>query len=251
MDAVSPAAGFAAATQALRAATRWLLTAAAAVGGALVAGLQLTSIGSLGIADWPRLAAAIAAALAAFTAVGYIVSRTSRLLADEWITLAQLQLERFTRKLRDSPRKREKRRGEALERIYEEIQDYQDELYSDVAESISDLYARLQKVNEAARKRPTPLRARRSAALRNAADAVVQYANYSYTRESFEVLRGQFAKAAAVVGAGVLVFAYAANPPAPAAPRAAATQAGRATPAPRPTPALHSSAGASHPRAGR
>ena len=42
----SSAASYATATDNLRTATRWLLTAAAAAGAVFVAGLQLTSIGS-------------------------------------------------------------------------------------------------------------------------------------------------------------------------------------------------------------
>ena len=243
-DLANPAAGYAAATESLRSATRWLLAAAAAAAGALAAGLQLTSIGSLDKANWPRLAVAIAAAATVFAAVGYMILRTSKLLADEWITLAQLQLERFTRKLSDSSRKRDKRRGEALERIYTEIQDYSDELYGDVAESIADLYAQLQKANEAARRWPVSPRARKAAPLKNAADAVVQYANYSYTRESFDALRGELARAAAVTVIGVLIFAYAANPPAPSQSRTTA-RAGKATPgaSPHTTPLRTPSSG--------
>ena len=54
----SSAASYATATDNLRTAARWLLTAAAAAGAVMVAGVQLTSIGSLGLGDWPRLIAA-------------------------------------------------------------------------------------------------------------------------------------------------------------------------------------------------
>jgi hypothetical protein len=43
------AAGYSAAISNLRTTTRWLLTAAAAAGAAMVAGVQLTSIGSLSL----------------------------------------------------------------------------------------------------------------------------------------------------------------------------------------------------------
>ncbi len=227
-ETASATVGYATATQALRTATRWLLTAAAGAGGALVAGLQLTNIGALGTDDWPRLVAALGGLATVLAAVGYMVARTSRLLTDEWITLAQLDLERFTHRLRDSGRRSDKRRGEALDRIYEEIQSYQDELYADVADSVPDLYARLKKANEAARRRALPAQARKSVALRNAVDAVVQYANYSYTRDSFVTLRVQLAKAATAAAAGVLVFAYAANPPKAAAPTTTISRAARA-----------------------
>lgn len=178
----------------------------------MVAGLQLTSIGSLSLNSW-RLAIAITGLVVALVAIGYMIWRTSLLLANEWITLAQLSLERFKVQLRNSSRRRDKIRGEQLDRIYEELEVYQDELYGAVASSVADLYAQLKKANEAARKRPWAVQAWRSAALRDASNAVVQYANYSYTRKSFEALRIQLTKAAIIVAAGVLVFAYAANPP--------------------------------------
>jgi len=53
---------------------------------------------------------------------------------------------------------------------------------------------------------------RASAALRSAADNVVQYANYFETRTRFKALGRQFAYAAVAIVVGVLLFAYAANP---------------------------------------
>src|SRR6478735_3650820 len=94
--AVNTAAGsYAAATQTLRTTVRWLITAAAGVGGALVAGLGLKGLGSLSFDDWPRLIAATVSMVAALASVGYMITRASRVLTDEWITLAQLNLEEF------------------------------------------------------------------------------------------------------------------------------------------------------------
>src|SRR5690242_3919507 len=84
----SSAASYATATDNLRTAARWLLTAAAAAGAVLVAGVQLTSIGSLGPSDWPRLIAAAVGLAAGLGAVGYMIFQASLLLTDEWITLA-------------------------------------------------------------------------------------------------------------------------------------------------------------------
>lgn len=53
---------------------------------------------------------------------------------------------------------------------------------------------------------------------------LVQAANYSYTRADFAVLRRQLAQAGAVLAAGVVIFAYAANPPKPATPGSTASQ---------------------------
>lgn len=221
----SSLADYAAATDHLRTATRWLLTAAAAAGAAMIAGLQLTSIGSLGFADWPRLLAAGAGLAAGLGAVGYMVFRTSRLLTDEWITLAQLELEQFKQQLRQSRRRRDQQRAAAIDRIYGELESYQDELYGNVADSISDLYSRLIKANELARGAGGPESEKTAAVLKDAVDMLVQAANYSYVRADFTVLRRHLAQAAAVFITGIVIFAYAANPPKPVATNSAASKA--------------------------
>ena len=111
---VSRAASYATATDNLRAAARWLLTAAAAAGGVLVAGLQLTGLGSLGADDWPRLLVACLGLAVGLGAVGYMVFQASLMLTDEWISLAQLDLEMINRQLAGQGRRRDRRR---LERI--------------------------------------------------------------------------------------------------------------------------------------
>ena len=88
-----------------------------------------------------------------------MIFRTSRLLTDEWITLAQLELEEFRR----SVRRRARQRSALIDRIYEELQGYQDELYGDVASSISDLYSRLIKANDLARDSADPAHIRTAA----------------------------------------------------------------------------------------
>ena len=212
---VSSAASYSTATDNLRTATRWLLTAAAAAGAVLVAGLQLTSIGSPGTGDWPRLAAATAGLTAGLGAVGYMIFQASMLLTDEWITLAQLEMEPFRQQLQDSGRRRDKRRSEEIDRIYNELQSYQDEFYGSVAESLSDLYRRLIEANKKARESPSPEHARAAADLRRAVDTIVQAANYSYTRSGFAALRRHLAQAGAVFAVGIVIFAYAANLPNP------------------------------------
>jgi hypothetical protein len=232
----SRAVGYAAATENLRTATRWLLTAAAAAGAAMVAGVQLTSIGSLSLDDWPRLVAAAAGLAAGLGAVGYMILRTSRLLADEWITLAQLELEEFKQQLRDSGNRRDKQRSLAIDRIYEELQSYQDELYGGAAKSISDLYSRLIEANDAVLESPSAERVKTAADLRNAVDTLMHAANYSYTRAEFAVLRRRLAQAGAVFVVGVVIFAYAANPPKPATTGRAASQVSRSGLSNRPPP---------------
>jgi hypothetical protein len=214
-----PAASYAMATDNLRAAARWLLTAVTAAGGVLVAGLQLTGLGSLGVSDWPRLLTACLGLTAGLGAVGYMVFQASLMLTDEWITLAQLDLEMFSRQLAGSGRRRERQRLERIKKIRDELENYQDEFYGSVASSISDLYRRLIDANREARESPTPEHAKAAADLREVVDTIAQAANYSYARSAFTALRQHLIWAGAVFVIGIVVFAYAANPPAHAAKR--------------------------------
>lgn len=211
----SPAASYATATSNLRAAARWLLTAAAASGGVLVAGLQLTRLGSLGAGDWPRLLFACLGLAAGLGAVGYQVYQASLMLTDEWITLAQLDLEVINRQLAGPGRRRDRRRLEQIKKIRAELENYQDEFYGAVADSISDLYRRLIEANKNARESPSPAHAAAAARLKDVVDTVVQAANYAYARSAFAALRQRLIGAGAVFVGGIVIFAYAANPPAP------------------------------------
>lgn len=216
-DEVSTAASYAAATENLRAATRWLLTAAAGAGAVLVAGLQLTSIGSLGPGSWLRLAAASGGLAAGLGAVGYMVFQTSLLLTDRWITLAALETEEIRQLLWNHPSRHDQRRREELQRIKEALETYREEFYGSVAESIPDLYSQLIEANKQARETPSPEHAQAAADLRKTADTVAQAANYFYIQAGFAALRRRLALSGAVFIAGIVVFAYAANPPKPAA----------------------------------
>ena len=213
-----PAVSYARATDNLRAAARWLLTVAAAAGGVLVAGLQLTGLGSLGASDWPRLLVACLGLATGLGAVGYMVFQASLMLTDEWITLAQLDLELIDQQLAGS-RRRDRRRLERIRKIRGELENYQDEFYGSVANSISDLYGRLIDANQQARQAPTPEHAKAAADLREVVDTLAQAANYSYARSAFAALRQHLIWAGAVFVTGIVVFAYAANPPAHAVKR--------------------------------
>jgi hypothetical protein len=180
--------GYAAETESLRSATKWLLAAAAGVAGLLVAGLQLGTLGKLSSNDWPRLIIAVVSLTIALIAVGTVIWRASALLADEWITLAQLTSREFHKQLNapemeqpDTTRTaapnsppgagppshtgqatpvRPERAGRArrgsrakppagdVRVIYDELVTYREELYGDVAESPEDLYRQLIAVNQ-------------------------------------------------------------------------------------------------------
>ncbi|MFI6827455.1 hypothetical protein ACIBG5_10180 [Kribbella sp. NPDC050241] len=199
----APAATFAAATETLRSTVKWLLAASAGVGGLLVAGLQLTSLGSLSLTAW-RLWVAVGGVLLAVGGVAYLILRTSQILTNEWITLAQLSVDDFQAQLD----------GQTSDRpVLQEIEVFKHELYAHVAEDVQQLYRRLIQANEVVRTAGAgELDLRGAAELRAAAENVVQYANYSETRTRFKALGQQFAYAAAAIVVGVLLFAYAANP---------------------------------------
>ena len=133
----SSAASYATATDNLRTSARWLLTAAAGAGAVLVAGVQLTSIGSLGLGEWPRLVAAVAGLAAGLGAVGYMIWQASLLLTDKWITLTALEEQDVQRLLWDPGRRRDKRRFEEVIRIRAELDRYREEFFGSVAGSIS------------------------------------------------------------------------------------------------------------------
>jgi hypothetical protein len=199
----APAATFAAATETLRSTVKWLLAASAGVGGLLVAGLQLTSLGSLSLTAW-RLWVAVGGVLLAVGGVAYLILRTSQILTNEWITLAQLSVDDFQAQLD----------GQTSDRpVLQEIEVFKHELYAHVADDVQQLYRRLIQANEVVRAAGAgELDLRGAAELRAAAENVVQYANYSETRTRFKALGRQFAYAAAAIVVGVLLFAYAANP---------------------------------------
>lgn len=198
-----PAATFAAATETLRSTARWLLTAAAGLGGLLVAGLQLTSLGSLSLTAW-RLWVSVGGVLLAVCGVAYLIMRTSQILTNEWITLAQLSVDDFQAQLEGAA---------SSSALLQEIEVYKHELYAQVAESVQQLYRRLIQANELIREAVVDeADLRRAAELRAAAENVVHYANYYETRIRFKALGRHFGYASAVIVVGVLLFAYAANP---------------------------------------
>jgi len=211
---------YARATESLRAAAKWLLAALAAIGGILLASLQLTKLGSLGGAEWPRLATAVTAAVLALAAVGYMIAATSRIFTDEWVTLADLDDEAFDRLLQDpSSSRKAARRVKLLKDARARIDNDRQELYAHIAVSVHDLYRELREANEAAREagRAATSEAELARALAHASlvravvNEVTDCANYHRTRLILRNLRPRLAAATAITVAAVLVFAYAAN----------------------------------------
>jgi hypothetical protein len=196
---------YASATESLRATTRWLLAVAAATGAVLVTGLQLTGLGQLGAHELGRLALGVVAILVALGGVAVMIWLASRLLADEWVSLADLTIDRFEGRVRD-PEADVVTLGESLDL-------HADELYAFAAEDVQDLYQRLKVANAAARDQPIESNMRAVWVLRRVASDVVDFANYRLTLMRFGHLRRQLAYAAAVATLGIIAYAWAVNPP--------------------------------------
>lgn len=210
---------YAAATETLRSTAKWLLAAFAGVGGVLVAGLQLTSLGSLGWHDPLRLLAAVLGVGGAMGAVGYMVRDTAAILTAEWVTLAHFDDDAFDAMVQSG---RSVVRKDELEAIGASIDDVQEELYGHVARSIDELQRRLREANEKTSAmtggaQATPEEWAQAFAgageLRAAAREVVDYANYERTARSFARLKRRLARGAVCAVISVTVFAYASNPP--------------------------------------
>jgi hypothetical protein len=209
---------FAGSTASLREAAKWLLAAAAGVGGVLVAGLQLSQLGALGADQWLRMVIALTGLALALAGVGWVITRAAALLTEDWITLSQLTLEDFRRRLN---RRAKPLKGD-VDSIYDDIGRYGEELYGHVAVSPEELYQKLKDANRRARARQAPGAAADAgdgsdadadAEIRAAVVAVVEFANFRRTRADFEDLQRVLVKAAIVIVTGVVVFAIAAHSP--------------------------------------
>jgi hypothetical protein len=192
------------------------LAALAAVGGVLLAGLQLTTLGSFSGGEWLRLTVAAVAAVLALAAVGYMIAATSRVFTDEWVTLADLDDEAFDQLLEGSPSDKVSARVELLKDLRARIDNDRQGLYAHLAVSVPDLYRQLREANEAARAAHSDADVARTLAraalVRSGVNEVTDCANYHRTRLMLQELRPRLALATAVTVAAVLVFAYAANP---------------------------------------
>lgn len=204
--------GYAVQLDALRSVAKWLVAAFAGIGALLVAGLSISGIGQLSPSSW-RLYTAAGSAAVALAAVALMIREASTVLTHEWLTLADLS---------DPgpavpPPKADWKSAE-LREIHNLLDVSKHELFGYVAESPPKLQERLQEVDRQLRRaRPGSRRAlraaREAAALRKAARATAQYANYRYTLKLFQRMRTRIAWAALVTAISVGVFAYAANPP--------------------------------------
>lgn len=209
----SPAAEspYAAATESLRSAAKWLLTVTAGVAGLLCTGLQLSSLGRLIDTGLARFWLAVAGLVLALLGIAAIVWRASAVLSDGWITLTQISDADWAGR-QDRGRRGGTDRPGTVTTIFEEIDTDGEELYGAVATSFGDLYAKLKDDNTRSRRgADTGQRAELQAAART----VVEFANYRRTRASFDRLRSTLAAGGVAVVVGIGVFAIATSPPEP------------------------------------
>lgn len=180
-----PSSPYLAAAEDIRTAARWLLTAFAAVGGALIAGVPLTAVGRTapfsGSFFWA--AGGVAAAL---TAIAYMIFLVSRVCTSEFISFAE-----FTRI--GVPGVTGERRRSRIRAIAESAERSRFELYGHEARDLGELRERLEEVNDQLREastrpdKPVPtVLASRAASVTAAAARVTDFANYEYVRRIFE-----------------------------------------------------------------
>jgi hypothetical protein len=203
----------------LRSTAKWLVTVLTGVAVALLAGVQLTGLGRLGAADWPRLAVATAGLVAALAAIGVLIRDTARVLTDSFVTAADLQDAVIEAQFAADPA-----RGAQLRRLEEQVANLREELYGQVAPDLGTLQRRLREANEQAcaaiadAGRPLEEVERafsRVRLLRDAAREVADYANYHRVRELFTGTRRRRSVAAGVAALGIAAFAWASNPGTP------------------------------------
>lgn len=147
MTVTSGGAGsrYAAATHSLRVTTQWCVAAFAAVGGVLVAGLQLTQLGDLHQLPL-QLALAALCLLVVLVAVVAVVKMIGEVLTDDWVTLTELGYELVEGDL--NPTEAGEARQTLLLELEEKINAAAPELFGHVAPDLPSLHARLREANK-------------------------------------------------------------------------------------------------------
>jgi hypothetical protein len=170
------------ATESIRAAARWLLTAFAAVGGALVAGVPLTDLGTLDVPSL-RFFAAIAAILVALGAIALMIGTVARVFTARYVSFGDLAL-------RDFPERTSSPQDAELEKLEQLVIESRNELFGAEAATLPELSRKLSKANEQLRgeEDPPPTLVDRQGRLEAATLQVLDFANYEHTRRTFQRL---------------------------------------------------------------
>ena len=191
----------------IRSAARWLVTAFAAVGGVLVAGVPLTDLGE--ITPWSgAFVAAAGGVVAALLAIAYMIFVVSRVFTAEFISFADFAGSDIPGG-ESSPRRRM-----LIREIAKTAERSGAELYGGEARDLGELYERLNAANELLRKEtsaerpPTPAVSARAASVREAASRVVDFVNYEYVRRTFRGLYPRLVVGGVIVVVGVGVYVF-------------------------------------------
>ena len=223
-------------TERLRATARFLTTALGAIAGVLVAGLQLTDLGHLSVRhDLTRLLIAVGALGTALAGIGWMIHQTLPVFTSRWLDLGDLQRTEFLEQyLQHAPLpgisqqvgQALRRRGQPPDRtayaiaLLEDVNRLGPILHHHVAPTIPELQRRVAAANTAAASsfEDDAASEGRIGALervrqtREAAQAVVAYANFVHTRRRFDTLVPRLVWLGGAVAVAVTVFAYAVTP---------------------------------------
>jgi len=214
----SPADPIWAANDKIRDVAKWMISAAAAVGAALIAGSQLSSIGKLDVCTpttlaCARLPVATAGAVLALAAISYLMWRAIAVLMPVGVTLAELDQEWDAATPRADVaffKKYPPQLGAARPAVIET-----ERVAADAA---------LKAAREALAKATTAAQVAAHAEKVKAAEAaftgyqqrvrvVTGVAQHELLKDRFRTLVGHLLGATAVVALGVIAFAWASNPP--------------------------------------
>jgi hypothetical protein len=195
----------------IRETSKWLIATFAAVGGALIAGSQLSSIGSLAPANWMRFAIAAAGVLIAILGVAWAIAAAVRVSVAGSVNLAGLaalpQGDAVRTRLEED---------EALMAGYRSL----GALATDYAEAVArrkqtyDAYIadRSQPVSDPSKLEDAKTAAANATFLSQTVQNVLSVGSFEAVATEFKKSRRDLFVGAAAAAAGILAFAAAANP---------------------------------------
>ena len=204
----------------IREAGKWLIAAAAAVGAALIAGSQLSSIGKLSVCagvneQCLRLPASLVGSIAGLTAIAFVMWSAMQLLLPVGVTITDLASHwdassskwadaNFFRKNPaylgySSPQALEQARTDAWTRLTSA---------EAIAKAASDS-------DREARDRDVEQARREFEELQDRTMTITGIAQYELLKDKFTHFSRKLLPATAVAAAGIVLFAWAANPPTP------------------------------------
>jgi hypothetical protein len=192
----TPTDPFEAGRDRLRETVKWLIASFGAVGGSLAIGSQLSNLGQLEAGG--RLIAAIAGAVAGFTGVFFAVWAAAKVLTGSHVTIGQLA-------------SRSRARSEGKDDVLVDFFEKENTQILGKYKSLSELQSDFLTVTRAADNAPD---AARYDEVAERVKTVVNVASYEQLRERLDSGLTRIVWSVALAAVGIIVFAWAANPPA-------------------------------------